>query len=93
MKTEFAWLIETDGPHYIHVSKIAGMYRYEWTRDASKALRFARKVDAEDARDGLREMYEELFKFPTHQSATAVEHGWDVHESGDHLVREQTAEV
>ena len=75
-KTEFAWLIETDGPHYIGVCSRGGTYRYEWTRDANEALRFARQKDADDAMMGLREMHEELFKFPTHQGAKAVEHGW-----------------
>ena len=76
--SEFAWLIETDGPHYIAITSLGGTYRFEWTRDANKALRFAREKDADDAMMGLREMYEDLFKFPTLQATKPVEHGWDV---------------
>lgn len=88
MKTEFAWLIETDGPHYIGVSNLGGTYRFEWTRDANKAVRFARKADADLTADALREGQPKLFDFPTHQAWRLVEHGWDVFETGDHLVKE-----
>lgn len=91
MKTEYAWLIETDGPHYIYLDRIGHGDLVRWTRDASKAIRFAREIDAKAILDGLRKIEPALFQFPTLQGIKAVEHGWDVHESGDHLVREQTA--
>lgn len=75
-KTQFAWLIETDGPHYIYNDTLGGGARFGWTRDASKAIRFARKVDAENAMYVLTETLPKLFDFPTHQAAVAVEHGW-----------------
>jgi hypothetical protein len=90
MKSEFAWLIETDGPHYIYLDRVGQADLIRWTRDANKAIRFARRIDADAMIDGLRRIEPDLFKFPTHQTAKAVEHGWDVHETGDHLVREQT---
>ena len=38
-----AWLIEAEGPKWFS----AGKNSYHWTKDASEALRFARKEDAE----------------------------------------------
>jgi hypothetical protein len=74
--TQFAWLIETDGPYYIYADKIGGGARFGWTQDHSKAIRFARKCDADDALDALRETLPKLFDFPTMQGAKPVEHGW-----------------
>ena len=78
MATELAWLIETDGPHYLYLDTIGGLNLFRWTRDANKALRFARKRDAEAAYDGFRKIEPDLFSFPTHQAVMSVEHGWDV---------------
>ena len=75
-KTEFAWLIETDGPHYIYADRLGGDALVRWTRDASKAIRFAREKDADDMLDGLRRIEPKLFEFPTLQQVKAVEHGW-----------------
>jgi hypothetical protein len=75
-KTDFAWLIETDGPHYLQVETIGHSSLFRWTRDADKALRFAREADAAAALDGLRVIEPDLFKFPTHQTIKPVEHGW-----------------
>ena len=76
IKTEFAWLIETDGPHYICNDTLGGGARFGWTKDAAKALRFARKEDADNAMYALVETTPKLFDFPTNQAARAVEHGW-----------------
>lgn len=75
-KTEYAWLIETDGPHYVYNDTLGGGSRFGWTKDAAKAIRFAREGDANDAMYALRETLPRLFDFPTHQAARAVEHGW-----------------
>lgn len=76
-KTDFAWLIETDGPHYIYLDRVGQADLIRWTRDAGKAIRFARKVDAEAMLDGLRRIEPSLFEFPTLQHVRAIEHGWD----------------
>lgn len=77
VKTEYAWLIETDGPHYLFLDTIGKSDLFRWTRDAHRALRFARKQDAEAAYAGLRRIEPSLFQFPTLQQVNAVEHGWD----------------
>lgn len=73
---EFAWLIETDGPHYLCLTRIGGTPSFEWTRDANKAMRFSRNVDADAAIDGLRALQPHLFAFPTGTMPKPVEHGW-----------------
>lgn len=66
---EFAWLIEKgseDGrPVYRAMSEMPGAEGY-WTSDPYKALRFARKKDAED-----------VIRAYKVTGASAVEHGWD----------------
>lgn len=85
MKDEFAWLIEAAGPCYLAIRGVkmgAATERdsvaqfFQWTDDANKALRFARKEDAERAMFAIRELKAELFPtcFPTFPKA--VEHGW-----------------
>jgi hypothetical protein len=75
-KTEFAYLVATDGPHYLYLDTVGSMNVFSWTRYADKAIRFARKVDAEAVMDGLRKIEPNLFAFPTQQAVYAVEHGW-----------------
>ena len=45
-KSEAAWLIELEGPQWMAI--IDG--EPQWTDDANKALRFARKEDADNLR-------------------------------------------
>ena len=77
-KTEYAWLIETAGPHYIYLDTVGHLNLMRWTSDANKAIRFARKIDAENVIIGLCRIEPSMFKFPTYQMVLAVEHGWDV---------------
>ena len=63
---EYAWLVErpgANGPLYHSVTE-TGVY--DWTPDVNKALRFARRVDA-DSVAGM---------FLMETDARAVEHGW-----------------
>lgn len=76
--TATAYLIETDGPHYLYLDVIGGMNIFSWTRYADKAIRFARKIDAEATMVGLRKIEPSLFLFPTNQMILAVEHAWHV---------------
>jgi hypothetical protein len=57
---ETGWLIEVEGPKW--AAFIDG--RPEWTSDADKALRFARKKDADD------------FKLFWCMTAESTEHMW-----------------
>lgn len=54
--SETAWVIEASfmPPHYIEVRDL-GCVEFHWTDDANKALRFARKQDAEAVLDLLFE--------------------------------------
>jgi len=60
--THYAWLLEIPGPAYLGEEGGA----LGWTTDHNKAMRFARKSDAE--------MYAELDGLT---ETTAIEHGWD----------------
>jgi len=75
-KAEHGWLIETDGPHYLYLDTVAQLNLFRWTRDAGRAIRFARAADADAVLTGLRRIESDLFKFPTLQAVKAVEHGW-----------------
>lgn len=80
MKDEFAWLIEAAGPCYMGVVATGGKDSvsrfFRWTDDASKALRFARKEDADNALFAIRGLQPELFPTFLPKFPKAVEHGW-----------------
>jgi len=65
-KIEVAWLVElgpacVQTPHYLFVSESD----MEWTEDVNSALRFSRKIDAQ-----------EIIRHFGWTEATAVEHIW-----------------
>ena len=78
MKTEYAWLIELTASEPSAPQYWAGSSLF--SGNIEMALRFAREEDALRAAmmmlDGM--------------NVRICEHGWDVHESGDHL-RKETA--
>ena len=73
MKTQYAWLIELAASEPAAPQYWAGSSLF--SGDIDMAIRFARHQDAERAAmmmlDGMR--------------LRICEHGWDVHETGDHL--------
>ena len=80
-QSQYAWLIEArwQPPSYIGIRKV-GRNELYWTPDHSKALRFARKIDAE----ALLELMGDI-DYPSHRALItgpgpmpiAVEHAWD----------------
>ena len=69
MRTEFAWVIEhrlspTSAPNYWAGNR--------WSTDHMRAVRFARKVDAEAVRNGFDDEYALGHRL--------AEHGWDIGE-------------
>lgn len=82
MKTEKGWLIETNINGYAEWLMLdSPMYvRWEWTQDASEALRFARKIDVEIMMKKLRTLgvisfYEDVFP---------SEHTWYQDKTGEY---------
>ena len=79
--TEYAWLIEArwQPPSYIGIRKV-GRNEFYWTPDHAKALRFARKIDAEALLDLMGDI-----DYPSHRALVtgpgpmpiSVEHAWD----------------
>ena len=85
MKTEYAWLIEANEMQKpIYWNGAQG-----WTREHMAACRFCRKADAE------RVLVHVVNSSPVTRrtDACVVEHGWDVHEDGDHLIHEHPAKA
>lgn len=76
MAEQFAWLIEVSGPHYLGVRTLSDCREFFWTRDHDKALRFFSAQQADDAMMAIRELWRELFVFPTGEEPRPVEHAW-----------------
>ncbi len=77
--TDFAWLIEAPGAHYLGVRKALGDYRSEfyWTHDPHKALRLISKDAADGVAMAVRKLAPELWGFAgTLGEAWPREHGW-----------------
>lgn len=64
---ETGWLIERNIDNLTHWYAVDDNHESKWIRDASKAVRFARKVDAEAI---IR------LKALAYRGATATEHSW-----------------
>ena len=74
--TDFAWLIEAPGPHYL-ATRTLGINEFFWTPDANKAVRFVSLDAADGVMMGVRQMNPALFAFAvTLGDARPVEHGW-----------------
>ena len=58
---EVAWLVEASGPQYLYYNGW-----FQWTPDVHKALRFARRQDADAV----------AAEAPDDKDARAVEHAW-----------------
>lgn len=77
MATDFAWLIEAPGQHYLAVRKLGGVHEFHWSQDHAKALRFRDQPQADEAMMAIRELNRDLFKFDgVLAPAKPVEHGW-----------------
>ena len=77
---QYAWLIEArwQPPHYLGIWKL-GRTEFFWTDDHNRALRFARKKDAEALLGLLYEMsypFHTLVRYPG-PAPVVVEHAWD----------------
>jgi hypothetical protein len=74
--TDFAWLIEAPGPHYLG-TRTLGVHEFFWTTDASRAVRFVSREAADGVMMAVRHMAPALFAFAvTLGDARPVEHGW-----------------
>lgn len=74
--TEFAWLIEAPGPHYLGVRNLGG-HEFFWTADVNEALRFFSEDQADLTMMAVREARPRLFDFASNlRMSQAVEHGW-----------------
>ena len=71
--TNFAWLIEAPGPHYLSIRDI----EFVWTTTAMNAIRFFSEDQADSVMMALRNLHRDLFTFDTVLApARAVEHGF-----------------
>lgn len=75
--TEFRWLIEGPGPHYLGVRELVGRYGFHWTTDHDAALQFCSQAQADMTMMAVRHQCPDLFAFePMLSNARATEHGW-----------------
>ena len=75
--SDFAWLIEAPGQHYLGTREIAHYPEFFWTTDSHRAIRFFSQEHADGVMTALRRMEPELFSFAKSLGdAKAVEHGW-----------------
>jgi hypothetical protein len=75
----YGWLIESAiqderGPYYLCAFNLGG-FRFDWKPDSNRALRFARREDAENARDAIRELCPDLFP-AINPMPQARQHAW-----------------
>lgn len=74
--TDFAWLIEAPGPHYLG-TRTLGVHEFYWTAAPSRAVRFVSREAADGVMMAVRHMAPALFAFAvTLGDARPVEHGW-----------------
>lgn len=75
--TDFAWLIEAPGQHYLAARKLGSSRNFYWTRDHANAIRFASAEQADLTMMAIRDLAPDLFGFAaTLGDARPVEHGW-----------------
>ena len=74
--TEYAWLIEAPGPHYLAAREMGG-WTFYWTKEHDKAIRFHSQQQADAVMMAVRALNAGLFEFArTLTDAKPVEHGW-----------------
>lgn len=74
--TDFSWLIEAPGPHYLGTRKI-GRHEFFWTDNPSQATRFMSAPQADGVMMAVRELNPDMFAFSVNlRDAKPVEHGW-----------------
>lgn len=75
--TEFTWLVEAPGPHYLATRVIGKQSEFMWTADANRALRFYTLEQTESVIWALYKLQPDLFSFAkTLRDAKAVQHGF-----------------
>lgn len=75
MKTEYYWLIEAPGPHYLEVTKDG---YFGWTLNPYKALRLTSAAQTNALLAGLMKAQPDTFVFARNLvDPKAVEHGFD----------------
>lgn len=75
--SDFAWLIEAPGGHYLAVREMATRHEFYWTREAILATRFLSAAQADAVMMAVRPLHPDLFGFAvTLGEARPVEHGW-----------------
>jgi hypothetical protein len=62
-QADFAWLVEAPGPNYLGARAIGGFPDFFWTSDATKALRFWTKEQADFTAMAVRRMEPRLWDF------------------------------
>jgi len=76
--TNFAWLIEAPGAHYLGTREIAHFPEFYWTMDHAQATRFYSREQADGVMMAVRRLDPEMFAFAVNLGdARPVEHGWD----------------
>jgi len=74
--TQFCWLVEAPGQHYLAARQLAG-YRFYWTQNHDDALRFFSREQADMVMMSVRELAPKLFWFAENLTdARPVEHAW-----------------
>lgn len=74
--TDFFWLIEAPGPHYLGTRKV-GRHEFFWTANPSQATRFMSAAQADGVMMAVRALNPDMFAFAVNlRDARPVEHGW-----------------
>ena len=79
MTTQFCWMIEAPGPHYLRARVLSNCYDFCWTPNPHEGLRFYSKEQADVSMMAIRGLAPALFAFAlTLGDARPVEHGFEL---------------
>lgn len=75
--TEYTWLIEAPGPHYLSTHVLGRQSEFTWVKDANAALRFYTVQQSDGVLYALRKLQPELFAFARNLGdPRSVQHGF-----------------
>lgn len=75
--TEFTWLVEAPGPHYLSTRGGGSKSEFVWHKDANRALRFYTLEQADAVLCAIRKLQPDLFAFAANlHDPKPVQHGF-----------------
>lgn len=75
--TEFTWLVEAPGPHYLATRVVGRQSEFVWLTDANRALRFYTLEQADGVMCALKKLQPDLFAFASNlRDAKPTQHGF-----------------